>query len=109
MFNSLDEIQQEVIRRLKAQGCQAISVDETCQYKTATGMKCAVGVLIPDELYSVEMEGYGIHSLFSKFPSLNDLFHPEILESAINLLGSLQRIHDDAKTFETMIHHMENL
>lgn len=45
-----------VVQHLRAQGQQAI-VDGSCCYRTADGLKCAVGALIPDEAYTPDIEG----------------------------------------------------
>lgn len=108
MFKSLDEIQQEVIKRLKEQGCRGTESDgEGCHYRTSNGMKCAVGVLIPDDLYNPNMEGYQVSTLFAEHTELHSLFAPEILEEAINLLEHLQALHDYQSDFNDMISKME--
>lgn len=44
-----------------------VSADETnCLYRGPRGLKCAIGCLIPDELYLPEMENNGIqHPIFA--------------------------------------------
>jgi hypothetical protein len=48
-----------MVRGLAAQGWQQASQgwDSACRYRTYSGLKCAIGQLIPDEKYDVEMEG----------------------------------------------------
>jgi hypothetical protein len=46
----------KVIRHLRRQGKAAV-VDGVCAYRASDGSKCAVGCLIPDELYHPYMEG----------------------------------------------------
>lgn len=38
-----------------------------CKYRTAGGDRCAVGCLIPDELYSPAFEGVGLSALMAKY------------------------------------------
>jgi hypothetical protein len=110
MYHSLDEIHQEVITRLKAQGSRGTSQDgERCHYRTPNGLKCAVGVLIPDDLYNPSREGHKVRTLFNEHTSLHTLFSPDILEEAIDLLAQLQHIHDMSPTFEKMLLDMEAL
>lgn len=45
------------VRHLKAQGCAATNDAGTCVYRSPTGLKCAMGFHIPDELYNPEFEG----------------------------------------------------
>ena len=60
----------------------------TCQYHTVDGLKCAIGVLIPDTLYTASMEGLHISDVLKKFQL------PELQQVDITLLRTLQRIHD---------------
>jgi len=66
----------------------------TCLYRGPDGLKCAIGALIPDELYSKEMEGYTIDRLLinerDRFPELSKLF--EGIDE--QLLSDMQDIHD---------------
>lgn len=56
-----------------------------CVYRSHGGKKCAGGFLIPDECYTFRMEG----------KSISDLeFFQENYPNSINLIYSLQRIHD---------------
>ena len=64
-----------------------------CRYRTETGAKCAVGCLIPDEMYDSSMECSNISNLF--------YFHARsrILkmfnENDIQFLKTCQNWHDD--------------
>ncbi|MDX2059949.1 MAG: hypothetical protein SFV24_19220 [Gemmatimonadales bacterium] len=52
------EIFTRVYRHLVKQNCQALEAGKTgCQYRTADGLRCAVGSLIPDDLYQPSIEG----------------------------------------------------
>lgn len=46
-----------------------------CQYRTDDGQKCAVGCLIPDEVYSTEMEWKNVTALFDSMPYVAGYFH----------------------------------
>lgn len=50
------EVFDTVVRHLYAQRRQAISTDGRCKYRAPGGLKCAVGVLIPDDKYTAEMD-----------------------------------------------------
>ena len=78
---------------LKAQGFrQAVNLEGDCCYRTPSGLKCAVGHLIPDELYHSNMEGETPSNLPTQiFPAI-----------ALSFLHSLQRVHDHADTPEVM-------
>jgi hypothetical protein len=64
-----------------------------CRYRGDAGRKCALGLLIPDELYSVEMEGRGAVRLLEQFPEIAKALGAESRQDAIFLV-SLQRVHD---------------
>ncbi|MGQ7794435.1 hypothetical protein ACUN0C_18675 [Faunimonas sp. B44] len=73
-----------VVRHLFKQGKQAKFGG--CVYRGPEGTKCAVGCLIPDELYSPKLEGRSVFSLPQRV--LDQLPAP-------SLLDKLQQAHDD--------------
>jgi len=86
LFNTIAE-------HLMKQNAQSINEDGNCLYKDAEGRKCAVGCLIPDDLYDAEIEGRMIvwdgaiyHLLLKVIPDVDR-------EGAI-LLRELQKVHD---------------
>lgn len=68
--------------------------DWVCRYRSADGMRCAVGHIIPDELYDSRMEGYSVYNLYQKFTGL-----PYNEPALINFMEKLQTIHDDPDLF----------
>lgn len=65
---------------------------DACKYRGPDGTKCAIGVLIPDELYSPDMEGRGIRRL-AQYTDLRAYLN--MLDAATdNLLYDLQTVHD---------------
>jgi hypothetical protein len=83
-----------MVQHLRNQGKQSRLVNSTiCAYRTSDGLKCAVGALIPDEMYSNKMEMIGIYNLVvnsNDFSELGELFTNINLE----LLSEMQNIHD---------------
>lgn len=61
-----------------------------CCYRGENGAKCAGGIFIPDDEYSSDMEGKTVQNI--EFFQLN--FHFQM-----DLLGDLQRSHDNAAHF----------
>lgn len=61
----------------------------SCVYRSQTGLKCAVGCLIPDELYVPTMENETVGTLLAEFPAL-----PEWMRKHRGLLTALQTTHD---------------
>lgn len=64
----------------------------TCLYRGPEGKKCAVGLFIPDELYSQAFENRSYFSLTNKNPELRK-FMPMDEES----MNALQFVHDTSK------------
>jgi hypothetical protein len=86
------EIFETVVKALALQGKPSKTETGGCYYRNVFGMKCAVGVLIPDEDYDPVMEGANIHGLMN-MPDL-----PESLKFMMphqNLLFDLQIMHDN--------------
>jgi hypothetical protein len=69
---------------------EAVTPYPRCSYRTTDGAKCAVGCLIPDDLYDPRIEGKSIEGVLKLSPSLRGHFRdvdPKFL------LGA-QRLHD---------------
>ena len=54
------EIYDDVLAHLRKQGKAAVNTGGDCQYRGASGTSCAVGCLIPDELYDPLIEGLSV-------------------------------------------------
>lgn len=79
------EIFDVVVRHLRKQNAKSRN-DVMCLYRGLCGMKCAVGCLIPDELYEKDLEGSSVQDILD--------FLPGIEEAQIEFLERLQVIHD---------------
>lgn len=82
-----------ICRHLFQQGEQAINPTFACRYRIK-GKKCAVGVLIPDDNYSPEMESKSIQALFAIWMK-EDWVRSRL--GHIPMLQALQRIHDNSE------------
>lgn len=95
----------DVVNHLRKQGCKASGKNlygdiSTCLYRGDNGTKCAIGGIIPDELYNPILENRTCHSIM--YPTdLSDDKKPLCLQVG-NLIGlsnesladRLQVIHD---------------
>lgn len=62
-----------------------------CVYKMVRSTKkCAIGCLLPDDVYESSMEGVGVENLLRLYPKVNELF----IGVDVSLLDALQTIHD---------------
>ena len=93
------EIFDTVATHLFKQGRQATSrqAGGLCVYRGEGGLKCAVGVLIPDQLYTETMEG----STFFGLADEAEWGLPEWMADNRSLLWDLQGAHDVTRNWES--------
>lgn len=92
------EIFDFVWTKLREQGRGSASEDGgTCFYRSSDGhLKCAIGHLIPDDLYKPEMEGISVRRILDRFPELNIILSEDLIYWNIDFLYHLQDAHDGA-------------
>ena len=97
MTMSVNKLFYKVQKHLLKQNKQARSLAGSCKYRTDSGLSCAVGCLISDQMYRshANIEGRGVSGL----PS--DVLTPIIgvqyakARRKLDLLGGLQHMHDE--------------
>ncbi len=67
-----------------------------CAYRTPDGNKCAIGCLIPDELYEKDMEGKIAVALIRDNPQLVEFFK----NCTVGFLDKMQGVHDSASNWD---------
>lgn len=77
------------LTNLMNQGICSMTPYHCCRYRGPNGTKCAVGHLIPDDLYSKDIEGMGAISLCGR-PLYKSFFNGV----NTNLLRAMQIAHD---------------
>lgn len=99
---SLKDMFNYVKEHLLKQGEHSIIENNTgCAYRGANGLQCAVGCLIPDSLYELDMEGESSSSLLNNYPQVDGYLcdkygiQPDGYDKMRTLLRSLQTIHDN--------------
>lgn len=80
----------KVAKHLLTQRAKAMKTPTVCAYRAADGKTCAVGCLIPDDLYYPAMEGSGVGAVRMNFPEIRKFF--EDVDNS--MLSRLQSIHD---------------
>ena len=86
-----------VVTNLRNQGCQSLDDEFNCAYRGENGLKCAVGWLIPDDVYSEDMEGFSLSWDINDEVNDNEIV-AHVLEKQghnISLASSLQKVHDN--------------
>jgi len=105
------EIYDKVLTHLRRQGRAAVAIEDgepSCRYRDGLGGMCAVGCLIPDEVYTPEIEGEGVFSVgrllrgeltAERKPYVKVLWdvlkRVGITEDQLGLLRRLQSAHDE--------------
>lgn len=95
-FNK-QEIFDKVYDHLHTQGRKSVIYEHrdkqiNCRYRAPNGDKCAIGCLIPDELYTPSIEGNNVQS-FNVKKILYQLY-PEMTSNDLLFLIHLQEAHD---------------
>ncbi len=85
------ELFDKVVTHLLTQKEQSRKISSLCAYRGQNNLKCAIGCLIPDDLYSESLEGNNVESLFVYFPKVRKL----IGKRNKDLCENLQDIHDN--------------
>ena len=96
------EVYDKVKAHLLSQGHKSLNANGDCSYRGENGAMCAVGVLIPDDMYQSSMEGnsctsdaVGItlyklrldYSFANKLQQLHDSLAPEYWAAELELLA----------------------
>lgn len=99
---SSQEIFNLVVEHLFSQGRPAYDGNRGCMYRTHDGLRCAVGVLIPDDLYDPAFETNEVRVV------IQELFDTDLADwrEHKDLLIALQLAHDSClrdpdRTFNT--------
>ena len=75
----------------------------SCKYRASNGDSCAVGCLIPDELYKVGMENSVVVSSIVR----SALYKIGIRDpDAIKMLSDLQLLHDSVTSWDNFPHNL---
>lgn len=82
---------------LKQRRVSRLTNSGSCAYRGVEGTSCAIGCLIPDELYEKNMEGSSIRILMMHRPDIQEL----IGKGNVELASRLQRIHDSVSIYRT--------
>ncbi len=80
----------KMVSHLRKQGEQSkVRIGKKCLYRSDTGLKCAVGCLIPDEDYCSDMENQGASS-FRGFPTFKGW-----PAATLDVMSNMQGMHDN--------------
>ena len=88
-----------VTSHLMKQGERCTTPDGVPQYRNYRGLCCAVGCLIPDNLYKQDFEGKGLSPLL-RTCTAEAVFGEPADKPVLQLLGELQFVHDASPVAE---------
>ena len=83
-----------MVEHLRQQGRPSRDEVDGCQYRGPGGLKCAVGALIPDELYNKTLENNRIERMLTVFKHLFPQIQSVFSGIDTQFLDSMQTIHD---------------
>jgi len=92
---SPQEVFETIARHLFTQGVQA-KANTVCLYRGDNGTKCAVGCLIPDDMYNPDMEEMALYRIVENAKQ-SDIFRlPGYFfdDSVYHVLEAMQTVHD---------------
>lgn len=74
----------------------AVNTKGDCQFKTASGLKCAVGFAIPEDKYKKNLEDEPAIDVLIKVGVVSDALPRPQRQSMSTFLAALQTAHDNA-------------
>lgn len=96
MAATRQEIFDKLVCDMVVQGRPSFLVDAAgvnhCAYRGMDGAKCAIGMLIPSEMYTINMENMSVDTLVEVFPEVKSILAFNIL--GMELLVDIQYSHD---------------
>lgn len=92
-FNKIWERAKDPRRSMRQPGAR----NSICAYRSPDGLKCFIGVLLPDTNYDPRMDGHGINLGEEKYTGLTyvgPLTGVEQTGRNVDALFAMQRVHD---------------
>ena len=94
---TFDKVADHLMTQME-QSTSTVTVDSgffttDCAYRGENGKMCAVGCLIPDDLYDPRMENHTSSHVLSAYPKFQGLF--ENVDEVGIVLSGLQSLHDE--------------
>ena len=106
------QIFDKVLNHLRKQGVAAVDTETgACLYRTKENYKCAIGCLIPDELYKTEMEQKSCRKIIHRSIALQKYLDINEKNQDIDFLEAMQNAHDTELviSFEAFNSAMEHI
>lgn len=92
------KVYDKVARHLLTQNEKAVLEENMCRYRTPDGRKCAVGCLIPDDVYHDSIEGDTVRRLLCSARDISTVLRQNLsYEVHGELLSALQTLHDESE------------
>lgn len=87
----------KAVKKLSEQKEQSIDENGDCLYRGPGKLRCAIGHLIPNRIYTKEMELSSVGGVFDSFPEIDEYLTISGFKrwEAIDFFSDLQFIHDE--------------
>lgn len=94
---NLQEIFDKVVNHLREQGCRSSRPGSRafCSYRGENGLKCAIGCLIPDNLYHPKLEGRSILSIIKICDEIKDSPIHVTAKNILNYIGYVDKTDEE--------------
>lgn len=118
-WNAFQRVKTHLLTQMK----KSITPGGDCSYRDYNGLSCAIGCLIPDEIYNDKIEGYIFGDLLNiknhtRFNHLSSIVKKELIQilnpltyelDSLMLGDKLQSIHDmdDVVNWESQLNNLE--
>lgn len=105
-MNTIPELLAEITAYFSRPGARLARAADgnTCQYRTAAGLKCAVGCLIPDAEYDPCFEDCLLEDVIIAVPRFDG-----IDDIAIEFLMAAQEVHDSSLSVEQFLDRLHHI
>lgn len=83
------------------QGMRSSDESGNCLYRGPNGLKCAAGMILPDDCRPQDYEGYGFRETLWQMQG-EGLSVPEYVRNNVPLISTLQTVHDNPESWENL-------
>ena len=94
-MTTMKDLLEKAITGVIKQGKPSLDSNGNCAYRGEGGGKCVVGVLIDDEHYNEDLEGYFTKALQVRF-AVEGSNNVTLSDEEVDTLQTLQKCHDNA-------------
>lgn len=105
----------KAFKGLQSQGFVRSTLRGACQYRGLDGLRCAIGHVLPDDVYEPSMEGNNVGYLLceedfrKRFEGSQDPAAKDLLGADEDFLAEMQDAHDESCSAYTMEKYLKSV